>query len=143
MKKFERNGQDLVEFALILPIFLFIVFVIFDLGRAVYYFSAITNAAREGARYGVIYPTEVNQIKATVCKFAVGLDSDCPSAPGIGITVNSIDEDNGAPPIRNEVIQVVVTYSFEPVTPGVGLLLGLNQGEGIELLSQSQMRIEH
>ncbi len=44
-----KHGQSLVEFAILLPVFLLIVVVIFDLGRAVYYYSVIFNAAREGA----------------------------------------------------------------------------------------------
>lgn len=51
MKKFGRFaqfGQSLVEFAIVLPVLLLLVVMIFDLGRAVYYSSAIHNAAREG-----------------------------------------------------------------------------------------------
>ena len=48
-----RQGQTLVEFALLIPVFLLIVVVVFDLGRAVYYYSTISNAAREATRFGV------------------------------------------------------------------------------------------
>ncbi len=47
-----ERGQALVEFAVILPIFLLIVFGVFDVGRAVYVNSVLSQAAREGARLG-------------------------------------------------------------------------------------------
>jgi hypothetical protein len=45
-----ERGQGLVEFALILPVFLLALFGIFDVGRAVYVNSTLSQAAREGAR---------------------------------------------------------------------------------------------
>jgi Flp pilus assembly protein TadG len=39
-------GQSMVEFALVLPIFLLIVLGLVDLGRAVFSYTSITNAAR-------------------------------------------------------------------------------------------------
>jgi Flp pilus assembly protein TadG len=45
-----RRGQTLVEFALVLPVFLFILFALIDIGRYVYLNSALSQAAREGAR---------------------------------------------------------------------------------------------
>jgi Flp pilus assembly protein TadG len=49
-----NRGQGIVEFALVLMLFLVVVLVIFDLGRAVIFYSVLNNATREGARYGVI-----------------------------------------------------------------------------------------
>jgi hypothetical protein len=43
-------GQTLPEFALALPIFLLVVFGVFDAGRLVYTNSVLSQAAREGAR---------------------------------------------------------------------------------------------
>jgi hypothetical protein len=45
-----QEGQGLVEFALIIPIFLLVLVGIFDAGRLVYTNSALSQAAREGAR---------------------------------------------------------------------------------------------
>ena len=47
-------GQALVEFALVLPVFLLIVFGIIDVGRYVYMNNAFNQAAREAARYGSV-----------------------------------------------------------------------------------------
>jgi Flp pilus assembly protein TadG len=49
-----HRGQALLEFALVLPVFLLIVFGIIDIGRYVYLTNAFNEAAREGARYGSV-----------------------------------------------------------------------------------------
>ena len=48
------GGQALAEFALVIPIFLILLFGIIDLGRYVYTASALSNGAREGARSGSV-----------------------------------------------------------------------------------------
>ncbi len=45
-----EDGQALVEFALVIPVFLFILFGLLDVGRLVYTNSTLSQAAREGAR---------------------------------------------------------------------------------------------
>ncbi len=49
-----ERGVNLVEFALVLPVLLTFVFGLTDLGRAVYDYNTLANAAREGARYGIV-----------------------------------------------------------------------------------------
>ena len=48
------RGQSLVEFALILPIFLLMLFGLLDIGRLVYMNSTLSQAAREGARLAAV-----------------------------------------------------------------------------------------
>jgi Flp pilus assembly protein TadG len=48
------GGQALVEFAFVLPVFLLVLFGIFDVGRAVYVNSTLSQAAREGARLAAV-----------------------------------------------------------------------------------------
>ena len=48
------RGQTLVEFALVLPVFLLLLFAVIDGGRYVFLSSAMSNAAREGARLGSV-----------------------------------------------------------------------------------------
>ena len=48
------RGQSLVEFALVIPIFLLIVFALIDMGRLVYINNALSEGAREGARWGSV-----------------------------------------------------------------------------------------
>ena len=47
------RGQGLVEFALILPVLLILLFVIIELARVLHAWLAIENGARFGARYAV------------------------------------------------------------------------------------------
>src|ERR671918_2617172 len=48
------RGQTLVEFALIIPLFVLLLFGILDFGRAVLAYNSISNAAREGARTAIV-----------------------------------------------------------------------------------------
>jgi Flp pilus assembly protein TadG len=47
------SGQSLIELALTLPLLLIILFGAIDLGRLFFAYVTITNASREGARYGM------------------------------------------------------------------------------------------
>ena len=51
----DERGQGLAEFAIVLPVFLLIVFGMIDVGRVIWATDDITNAAREGARYASIH----------------------------------------------------------------------------------------
>jgi Flp pilus assembly protein TadG len=50
----KSSGQTLVEFALLLPLFLLIVMALFELGRFVFYYSVLNNAVREGTRTAIV-----------------------------------------------------------------------------------------
>ena len=52
MKPSQRS-QALIEFALVSPVLLLLVFGIIDLGRAVFYYDTLNHAAREGARVAI------------------------------------------------------------------------------------------
>ena len=52
-------GQGMVEFALVLPALLLTIMGIADFGRLFAVYSNLFNAAREGARYGVVNPKNV------------------------------------------------------------------------------------
>jgi Flp pilus assembly protein TadG len=49
-----RRGQTLVEFALVFPIFVMLLLGVFDIGRAVFAYNEITNAAREAVRTAIV-----------------------------------------------------------------------------------------
>jgi Flp pilus assembly protein TadG len=61
-KKFQRNyerGQNIIEFALVLPLLLIILLGVLDLGRVFFGAISLTNAAREGVRYLTMHPDDV------------------------------------------------------------------------------------
>ncbi len=66
------RGQALVEFALILPLFLMTLTGIIVLGIGVFYQQQVTNAAREGARYAAIHSATAQ------CPSVSNLDPDPP-----------------------------------------------------------------
>lgn len=69
-----RRGQTLVEFALVLPIFLLLVFGLIDMGRFVYMNSTMSQAAREATRVAAVEASwigasrpDCNQTGGPVC----------------------------------------------------------------------------
>ncbi len=51
-KRFKEHAQTMVEFALVFPVMLLIIYGLIEFGRMVFIYAAVTGAAREGARYG-------------------------------------------------------------------------------------------
>jgi len=112
------RGSVAVEFALVLPALLLILFGIIDFGRALNAQITLTGAAREGVRLDALgYPNAA--IQAQVAAAAPGLSGvtttvvvSCP--PGAGPTANA---------------QVDVSYSFSFVTP-IGAVVAYMGGSG-------------
>src|SRR5256884_2802333 len=94
MRKFlrRRAGQSMVEFAVLAPVFFLLLLGTIDLGRAVYTYNAISNAAREGARAAVPYdsplPTTASVVAAVQSKlgggFTLTVDTPCAGLPAGG-----------------------------------------------------------
>lgn len=60
------RGANLIEMALVMVLLLIMLAGVVDVGRAFYTYIAITNAAREGARYGSRFPFDTTGIEAAV-----------------------------------------------------------------------------
>jgi Flp pilus assembly protein TadG len=54
MNKLNERGAVAAEFALLLPVLLIILFGIIEFGMIMYGREIVTNAAREGARAGIV-----------------------------------------------------------------------------------------
>ena len=135
-RNISQVGQSLVEFALLLPIMVIFLMVIFDLGRAAYYYSAIHNAAREGARQGAVrwYDASIStDIRNSVERLTAGLNAD-----EITISTSWLDLDSNG---TNETVRVIVTYQFQTATPVLTRLLG-QAGNELTLSSRATMRME-
>lgn len=67
----KRRGAAAVEFALVAPVFFLLVFGMIEFGRAIMVQQVLTNAAREGARVGVLdSPTPTaGQVSSTVTTY--------------------------------------------------------------------------
>jgi len=57
-----QRAQAIVEFAIVLPILMLLLIGLFEVGRMVYFYSAVTNASREAARYGSASGLGDNQV---------------------------------------------------------------------------------
>lgn len=102
------RGQSLVEFALLLPLLIVILIGILDLGRFFGGYVALTNAAREGARYAIDYPTDTTGIKnRTVSEVSGSL----PNFTTSNVTVNAASGTDPGNPIT-----VAVSYPFPLIT---------------------------
>jgi Flp pilus assembly protein TadG len=55
MKRKDQRGASVVEFAIILPLIVWLIFGILEIGFVLYDKTMITQASREGARAGVIF----------------------------------------------------------------------------------------
>ena len=68
-RKRVRRGQGLVEFALILPILLLVLIGMLEFGRILFIYVNVSNAAREGVRYGVVHPSDQQGIRNQVWEY--------------------------------------------------------------------------
>ena len=68
------QGQGMVEFALILPLLLLLMLGIVEFGYVFAAYSGMFNAVREGARYGVVNPTDMAGIVSRVREKIVLVD---------------------------------------------------------------------
>ena len=107
------RGQDLVEFALILPLLLLFLLGIMEFGIVIFTYDTIANAARDGARYGIIYPEDEPGIKAATLRRTTGLDLELNDVEVL------LDPAKGT-------IQVEVTYEYNLITGPVILAVGGN-----------------
>lgn len=118
-----RRGQSTVEFALAASVLLLFMLVFVDLGRGIYAYSLVAEAAQEGARYGIANPTDIDGIRAAAQQRLVGLDED-----QLTITPSIIG---------SNAVEVRVEYLFQPVTPWISAAVG--QPDGILLSSTARM----
>jgi hypothetical protein len=81
-----QRSQALIEFALISPVLLLMIFGVIDIGRAVFYYDTLNHAAREGARSAVVasnqLPTNATVLTA-VTRQMIGtpVAEPCPQGP--------------------------------------------------------------
>lgn len=82
----DDRAQSLVEFVLILPLFLLIVTGLFDVARAVWQENTLAYAAREGTRYAIVHGSAGSPI--------VGPCTSClnPTTNNLGNVVSAVTD---------------------------------------------------
>lgn len=130
-----ERGQDLVEFALVLPLLVLLFFGIIEFGRVIFTYNTLANAAREGARFGIVVPTTggagdcvsppTNTMRAAACRLTAGL------APASVVVT---------PTVTANTVSVQVGYGVRLVVGPIIAALGGN--DTINLRAQSTMQRE-
>jgi Flp pilus assembly protein TadG len=134
-RRAKGRGQSLVEFAIILPVFLLIAYGVIDFGLAFDASIGISNAAREGAREGATLPNttaindRVREVAGRLNNSNLSVNVTCKTASG-GACPGGV---SGA--AAGYSIIVRVSYSYPMMTP-------LAFGTAIPLSSTSEMRVE-
>jgi TadE-like protein len=151
------RGQSLVEFAFVFPIIAFLAFAFVDIGRAVFAYNTLTNAARQAARVAV-----VNQVDPAAapwnCLANKPVESvaspnwtfrGCAIVAGASVGVHPGDISiSYAPPPGTDlscsptinvgcIASVTIVSSWTPITPVAGSVIG-----PITLQATSAMPIE-
>ncbi len=128
-----QRGQQLVEFALLLPLLLLLLMGIIEFGIAVFRYDTIANASREIARYGIVHPkVDENEQEEIMKQFVIdemprwttGLISE-----SLVITPTVIDS------VWRKTVFVTVTYEHQFLTGPVIASLGGNPNIQLRAIS--------
>ena len=123
----DEKGQNLVEFALVVPMLLLLVFGIAEFGRAWMTRNILTGAAREAVRIAVVPSGTIGTATARANQVL--------ASAGITTATVSLTDDG----ISFGTITATVSYNFPVVV--VGFIPGLNSST-IPLTSTTTMRKE-
>lgn len=125
-----RRGASAVEAAIVLPVFLWILLAMLDLGIAVLRHNALSDAARRVGRAAALHgslaperaggswgPATVQTTVASEAPLVAGLQHKLPTMPAedVSVEVRWLDGEN-RPCDR---VQVQFRYTHEPMVPGV------------------------
>lgn len=118
-----NRGQTLVEFALIIPIFLLLVFGMMDFGIVLNQYLVVTEAAREGARSAAVGNSDSDSIAAARVAAAT-IDQG-----QLQVTVTPAAKISGSP------VTVTVSNPVTIVTPLISAFFPANfQVQGVAIM---------
>ena len=117
-----EGAQSLVEFAIMLPLFLLLVTGIFDLARAVWQENSLAYAVREGTRYAIVHGSAgtpivgpcsncLNPVSNNLGNVVDAVTSNALGVYNIDVTIDYPDGDNQ----RNHRVTVDATAPFVPL----------------------------
>ncbi len=113
MKNKKRLGSSLIEMALVMPLFILILDGCIEFGIIFYNKAVITNASREGARYGIVlrdpsYATSAQIIAYTKTYCDDNLITFNPKPPSVSVTIKS----SSSSPKFGDTLSVTVSYVY-------------------------------
>ena len=124
-----EHGSSLLELALVMPLFLLLLFGAVDFGRAFYLAIEIAGAARSGAMYGTMNPTDTTGMATAaqddgtnVPDLSVAAPTyacECPNGTSSGPTCPSDSSCPTGSPVY--VVTVEVSGRYQPLIPWPGI----------------------
>ena len=82
-----QQGTAMVEFALILPMLLILIFTVTELGRAFYQYNVLAKSVREAARYLSVRTADVDVDKAkNIIVYGKPSGGSTPVVPGLSLS---------------------------------------------------------
>jgi Flp pilus assembly protein TadG len=131
-----QTGASAVEFAIVLPILVLLVFGIIEFSVALYDKAMITNASREGARAAIVFrvPPVTDDEITNVVNTYLGNNLITFGGPA---TPNTTVTRNGSNPGDELKVAVNYTYTFLLIPSFVTSLSG-----GINIMAETVMRME-
>ena len=142
-KNKRQEGASAVEFALILPMLILLLFGIIEFSILFYDQAMITNASREGARAGIVYtdpnPISDAEIQAVVNNYS----SNHLITFGPDSTVNTTITRTVEPFGNALTVNVSYQYEFLVLPNIISGLFGASSNGGLNLTAESVMRMEN
>jgi len=108
--RLKRSGAAVVEFAIVAPLFVLLIFGMIEYGRMVMVQQVITNASREGARKAVLEGSTTSDVVDTVSEF---LQSGALSSEDADISVSPDPPESAG---AGGAVTVTVSMEFEDVS---------------------------
>jgi Flp pilus assembly protein TadG len=139
-RAFGERGAELIEFAFILPLLAFLIAGIMDFGFLFQRYAVVTNAAREGARVGVLPDYSVTHVQQRVATYFTASGLPAPTTPA-SVTYGTVEVSPGGPQMSVVTVNIQYPHEFLFLGPIAGLLGG-GAYANINLTASSTMRRE-
>jgi len=136
----DERGAELIEFAFALPILLLVVAGIVDFGILFQRYETVTNAAREGARIGILPDYSEADIQGRVNTYLAASGLTAP-APAPVVTYGNVEMTPGGATVSVVTVTVQYPHAFLFIGPAAALVGGSGHGD-ITLGAASTMRRE-
>ena len=151
-----EKGTTVVEFAIVLPLLLFLIFAIIEFALLLYNKAMVTNAARAGARTGLVFransagdydPFTEDQIRTVVNNYLAShlltISASTTFSPPVINPCPQVDPNNPNA-VREVQVTADVTYTFVTLPDLSSFLLGVGSGFplSVPLTGQSVMNCE-
>jgi len=130
----KQKGVAVVESAIVLPLIIFIILIVGELGHAILQYNTLTQTVRNAARYiaeeaeansGVITLTDAKIAKATNLLIGGTISSGPVKLPDLDLAVIQVL------PVGGDSVSIEVAYNYQPIFfPNIPTLSGIDGAGG-------------